>query len=99
VLLGYDGELDPKLRNRYESEYFSVLSESDVKEFFREWFSDLYSAMPPAERLEGDELVAQVDDTVDQILAHARSADTPGTCYMQRLGIAVEEVVRDLAAV
>jgi hypothetical protein len=98
VLLGYDGDLDPKLRNRAESEYFEALSETELREFFTDWFRDLYAAAPPDQRLEGDRLLAQVDDTVTQILAYARSQSAPGGCYMQKLGIAVEEVVRDLAA-
>ena len=98
VLLGYDGELDPKLRNRNASEHFTPLSEAHVREFFTDWLSDLHASVPRDERLDGDRLAAEVDAAVRRILASAAAAETPGACYMQKLGLAVEREVRELAA-
>ena len=97
VLLGHDGALDWNLRNRYETEHLEVLSDADVREFFTEWLGELYAALPPGERMEDHALAEQVDDTVNQILAYARAPGSDGACYMQRLGSAVEGVVRELA--
>ncbi len=97
VLLGYDGVLDWELRNRCETERLELLSDEDVREFFTEWFRELYGGLPAGERPSDDELAAQVDDTVDQILAYADRQRAKGGCYMQQLGSAVEGVVRDLA--
>lgn len=97
VLLGHDGVLDWELRNRCEMERLGMLSDEDVREFFAGWFAELYRAAPEGERPPEAELAAQVDDTVDQILAYADRQRSNGGCYMQGLGSAVEGVVRDLA--
>jgi hypothetical protein len=84
VLLGYDRGIDRKLRNRSESEHLRPLSETDLREFIAEQFADRYSRLPVEER------AARVEDTVAAILAAAVAEKTPGRCYMEKLGVAVE---------
>lgn len=97
ILLGYSGAFDHSLRGRYETAHFDVLEREDVHEFFTKFFDGLYATRPLNQRPAPDQVAAEVEDTVEQVLVFANERCDEDSCFMAQLGLAVEGVVREFA--
>jgi hypothetical protein len=98
VLLGYDGSLPIDLRKRHVSEEVRLLTEPDVREFFGSYYLQRHiSACGSDHQVDLEQVGAEVDATVDQVVAFARTASARGGCYMRELARAVEEAIDEYA--
>lgn len=95
VLLGYEGNLPMDLRRRHLSEEVSVLTEADLREFFTMHYVQRHTA---GLAVDLEQVDAEVDATVAQVVSFARTASAQNGCYMRELGRAVDEVIDELAS-
>jgi hypothetical protein len=97
VLLGYEGQLPADLRRRYLFEEVRKVTEPDLREFFTSYFCERNGATPDAEAIDREQLNAEIDATIGQVLEFARKTSANGEPYMRALGRAVEGVIDELA--